>query len=166
MTAPLSQAPIFGAFLPHVGTLQSRSISVFASPGVEGLDHLMHDGRRDPKEPTEVCFSRWHTVSLAVVVDGREVLALLGREPCGNVNQPRRTRTTSATASNRRAILCRACTLVPAPPLNGFRRLGSRQSGKRLSRPRHWLQPTAAPARSSRGYGLLWLRRSRDNRGR
>src|SRR5712691_7388408 len=54
----------------------------------------------------------------------------------------------------------------PAPPLNGFRRLGSRQSGKRLSCPRHWLQPTAVPARSSRGYGLLWLRRSRDNRGR
>src|SRR5580765_3760258 len=53
----------------------------------------------------------------------------------------------------------------PAPPLNGFRRLGSRQAGNRLSRPRHWLQPTAAPARSSRGYGLLWLRRSRDNRG-
>ena len=54
----------------------------------------------------------------------------------------------------------------PAPPLNGFRRLGSRQSGKRLSRPRHWLQPTAAPARSLPRYGLLWLRRSRDNRGR
>ena len=35
----------------------------------------------------------------------------------------------------------------PAPPLNGFRRLGSRQARKRLSRPRHWLQPTAAPAR-------------------
>ena len=54
----------------------------------------------------------------------------------------------------------------PAPPLNGFRRLGSRQSGKRLSRPRHWLQPTAAPARYLSRYGLLWLRRSRDNRGR
>ena len=62
--------------------------------------------------------------------------------------------------------LCPRLLRSPVPPLNGFRRLGSRQSGERLARPRHWLQPTTAPVRYLPRYGLLWLRRSRDNRGR
>ena len=41
----------------------------------------------------------------------------------------------------------------PVPSLNGFRRLGSRQSRKRLSRSRHWLQPTTTPFRYSRVTG-------------
>jgi hypothetical protein len=54
--------------------------SVDESARVERLDHLMYDRRRDAEEPTEVCLSRWRTVNLAVVIDEREVLALLGRE--------------------------------------------------------------------------------------
>ena len=89
-------------------------LSVDESARVERLDHLMHDGRRDPEEATEVCFSRWHAVNLAEVIDERQVLALLGRERRRNVNEPRRTR---RPAPRRliagRAILCRAS--APSP---------------------------------------------------
>jgi len=43
----------------------------------------MHDGRRDPEKPPEICFGRWDAVNLAVVVDEREVLTCLAVKGVG-----------------------------------------------------------------------------------
>ena len=140
---------------PRRGTQQQVEIV----GGVSSDDCMIHPQfESNLMWPREVRFCAVEVDSLATVRRGGRRLpiecsrrSLRARPPLSRTACPCSVSPTLRRTSVSLAVLhlaSRSSPLrSPAPPLHGFRRLGSRQSGKRLSRPRHWLQPTAAPAR-------------------
>ena len=140
---------------PRTGTQQQVEIV----GGVFSDDCMIHaQFESNLMWPREVRFCAVEVDSLATVRRGGRRLSiecsrrsLRARPPLSRTACPCSVSPTLGRTSVSLAVLHLASMSSPLrspePPLNGFRRLGSRQAGKRLSRPRHWLQPTAAPAR-------------------